>query len=215
MCKISLTFMAALLLNFASPISAGDLSKPTASVSSTETLPAAGTVRVEDPRGELSIEGWDQPQVEITVKKSGRLVEHAQIKSERRGEEIVISTDIPKHDRRDVNVEYKIKAPRDSKIVISQAEGGVYVTGIAGDIDASVHRGQITLSLPENAAYKIDAHTKLGSVYSEFDGNDKRRHLFSHDFDGTANTPTRQLNLRVVFGDIVILKAYTGQDRAK
>ncbi len=196
------------------PLAAADFSKPAAGVTSTETLPAAATIRFEDPRGELNIEGWDQPQIEVTIAKYGRLLDRAQIKSDRRGDEVVISTNIPSHDRRDVSVIYNAKVPRDSKIVIDRGDGGVYVTGVAGDIDASVRYGQITLTVPENGTYAVDAHTKLGNVYSELDGSDKRRHLFSHDFAGSAGSATHKLNLRVGYGDIVITKA-SGLERAK
>ena len=35
-------------------------------------LPAGGTVRFKNSTGELTIEGWDQPGVELTTTKSGQ-----------------------------------------------------------------------------------------------------------------------------------------------
>jgi hypothetical protein len=195
-------------------IQAKDLPKPIDKATATETLSPAGTIHLETPRGEVTIEGWDFPKVEITVTKSGRLIEHARIKSERTGEEIVISTEIPSRDRREVTVEYGIKAPRDSKIVIDGTEGGVYVTGIAGDVQASIRRGQITLALPDSA-YQIDAETKLGDVYSDIEGTDRRRRWIGHDFAGGAPASTHKLYLRVGIGDIVIMKAYPRPEIAK
>jgi len=76
-----------------------------------------------------------------------------------------------------------------------------------------MQHGQITLDLPAEDAFSIDAHAKVGDVYSEFDGNDPRRKL-GHDFIGTAGAaagaaagPAHQLALQVKVGDIVILKA--------
>lgn len=166
----------------------------------TQTLDAAGTVRIEHSRGELSVEGWDRPKVEVSI--IGR--DSGDVKAERRGDEIVISTGNPPHDRRKTDLTYNIKVPRDSRVVIDRADGGVYLTNIAGDIDAGVHHGQITLSVPGGGAYKIEAHSKFGSVYSDFEGNDKRRHLFSHTFTGGTNSAAHKLDLRVDFGDIVI-----------
>lgn len=167
-----------------------------------QTLDAADTLRIERSRGALSIEGWDQLKVEISVAGP----DAGAVKAERRGEEIVITTDVPSHDRRKVELTYNIKVPRDSKIVIERAEGGVYIRNIVGDIDAAVHHGQITLSVPEAATYKIEAHAKFGNVYSDFEGDDKRHHLFRHDFTGGADSAAHKLKLQVDYGDIVMMK---------
>jgi hypothetical protein len=177
-----------------------------------QTFEPAGAIRLDHPRGEVSIEGWDQPRVEITITKSGKSAEHAVIKSDRRSDEIVISTEIPAHDRRDVHVVYSIKAPRDSKIVVDRADGGVYMLGMTGDTDASVRSGQITLSVPQAAAYRIEAQAKLGDVYSDFAGDHQRRHLFGHNFAGggpsSSNSGRHKLHLHADCGDIVIMKEY-------
>lgn len=204
------------------PLAAGDLSSQVVRVSETKTLDAApaGTLHLENSRGTVNIEGWDQPRVEITVIKSTtglfrasdaarRLMEQAHIKSDRNGDEILISTQIPRHDRGELKVQYDIKAPRDSKIVIDRGNGSVYVAGMAGDIDTTLRQGQLTLVLPENAEYSVDARAKLGDVYWEVDGQEQRHHFLGHSFTNGPATPTHKLYLRVCFGDIMIAKAYT------
>src|SRR5580700_5301929 len=137
-------------ISMAVPLAAGDLSTQIVTVSETKTLDAApaGTLHLENSWGAVNIEGWDQPRVEITVIKSTtglfraseaaqrdagtHLLEHAQIKSDRNGDEILISTQVPRRDRAALNVLYNIRAPRGSKIVIDR--GGVYITGMAGDM---------------------------------------------------------------------------------
>jgi len=186
------------------PLTAGDLSTQIVRTSETKTLDAApaGTLHLENPRGAVNIEGWDQPRVEITVIKSttgvfrasdpGRrdaathLLEHARIKADRNGDEILISTQVPRRDRGALKVLYYVKAPRDSKIVIDRGNGGVYIIGMAGDIQANMRQGQITLTLPENAVYSVDARATFGEVYGEFDGQGERRHLLGHSFVGPS-----------------------------
>jgi hypothetical protein len=217
----------ALAISMAVQVAAGDLSTQIVTVSETKTLDAApaGTLHLENSRGVVNIEGWDQPRVEITVIKSTtglfrasdsaqrdaatHLLERAQIKSERNGDEIRISTQVARHDRSELNVVYNIKAPRDSKIVIDRGNGGVYVTDMAGDMQANMKQGQITLTLPENAEYGIDARANAGEVYSDSGGQEQRHHLLGHSFTNTPATPAHKLYLRVCFGDIVIAKAYT------
>jgi hypothetical protein len=216
----------ALAISVAIPLAAGDLSSQIVTVTETKTLDAApaGTLHLENSRGAVNIEGWDQPRVEITVIKSTtglfhapdaarHLLEHAQIKSDRNGDEILISTLVPRHDRGELEIQYSIKAPRESKIVIDRGNGSVYVMGMAGDMQANMGQGQITLTLPENAEYAIDARAKAGEVYSDSDGDsggkNQRHHLLGHGFTKGPATSAHKLYLRVCFGDIVITKAYT------
>jgi hypothetical protein len=209
-------------ISVAIPLAAGDLSTRIVTVSETKTLDAApaGTLRLENSRGTVNIEGWDQPRVEITVVKSTtglfdasdatrHLLEHAQVKSDRNGDAILISTQVPRHDRSELKVQYFIKAPRESKIVIDHGNGGVYVEGMAGDMQAALGQGQITLTLPENAEYAIDARAKAGDVYSDSGGKNQRHHLLGHGFTNGPAAPAHKLYLRVCFGDIVITRAYT------
>lgn len=200
----TLIFSAALTLALVTSIRADDLSKQVLRVSETKMLDAAasGTLHLENSRGEVNIEGWDQPRVEITVIRSTggvyrvsdpaqrdaakQSLDRVQIQSERHGDETVISTQVAPRDRRKVNreviVEYDVKAPRDSKIVIDAGNGGVYVTGIAGDMDATMKQGQLTLALPDPSKYDVDAKAKIGGVYWEGDGHEERHHFWGHSF---------------------------------
>ena len=62
----------ALTLSLALPLFGDEALKPPAQVSSTEHFDFApgGTIRVGHFDGELYVEAWDQPQVEVTIVKS-------------------------------------------------------------------------------------------------------------------------------------------------
>lgn len=150
-----------------------------------------GTIRVQDSFGSVIVEGWDQPGVELTVVRSmGFISTPAQAATQRAtqqmeavhvtmgrgsGTELTVSTSRPAprsfaHPLRPssgVTVEYHIRAPRNSHLVINHAGGQISVTGMTGDIEATSRRGDIVLLLPDLAAYSIDAHTKLGVVTSD------------------------------------------------
>jgi hypothetical protein len=172
----------------------------------------------------VNIEGWDQPGIEVTVTKStGRIFDAKQhpaadqllgrvnVKVESKGDQIIVSTAIPKHDRSAVLIDYVIHAPRGTKVEVIHGEAGVFVTGIASDMRVDLHRGQITMSLPPNDTYAIDARASIGDVYSDFEGTDKRRRLgFTHNFTGAAvssSSSAHKLTLGVDVGDVVLLKA--------
>ncbi len=148
-----------LLMFAALPLFAADATR----VSTTETIPftGSGTLRIEPSSGEIHIQGWDRPEIEITFSKSTYdpkvrpLLDDIHMKADRHDNDIVVTTVVPKH--KDVQIECQIHAPRDIALAIDHNKGGVYVTGMAGDIRATVRNGQITLRLPESGVYASNA----------------------------------------------------------
>jgi hypothetical protein len=211
-------------LVFGSVTFAEDLTKKIITVSHTDNFAAAATIHFDNSRGVVNIEGWDQPGIEVTVTKStgkvfdakqhpaaDQLLGRVNVKAESKGDQIVISTMIPKKDRTAVLVDYVIHAPRGTKVEVIHGEGGVFVTGIASDMHVDLHRGQVTMSLPPSETYAINARTSIGDVYSDFEGTDKPRRMgLTHDFIGAAagsSTPAHKLTFGVDVGDVVLLKA--------
>jgi hypothetical protein len=192
-------------------------------------FPSGGTVRLRNSTGELTVEGWDRPGVEITTvkstkatyasaerKKASRDLDKVQIAVERRGDELVISTDFPRHrgfppssplgGATNFHLDYHIKVPRDARLVVDHDVGDVHFDGVTGDIHATALQGGITLHLPEGGQYGIDAESDFGSVISDFPGSTRRRFwLVGHQFIQTSQAP-HKLYLRDGFGDIIILK---------
>jgi hypothetical protein len=196
-------------------------------------LPAGGTVRIKNSTGELTIEGWDQPGVEITTTKSTKLpypatgAEHDKaahmldevkvsattVSAATKGGELVITTDFPRHRRfllrpsvgeRDFDLDYLIKVPRDAKLIVDHDSGEVHIDDVTGDVHATAIQGLVTLHLPQASQYSIDAKSKMGEVISDFPGATKREH-FGHAFTQSAQVP-HSLYMRIGFGDIIILK---------
>jgi hypothetical protein len=179
----------------------------------------AGAIRLENSVGEVDIDGWDRPEVEVTVVRehsygaTQQRLDTVQFTTKQEGNDVVISTVYPPRGgflhvlsrRSDVGIRYSIHAPRASKLMIEHHSGGVNVADLRGDIHALVVNGQITLTLPE-AQYAIDAKCRIGSVYSDFEGHDRRSHVLGKEFDRQSPAPATNLYLRVRVGDIVILK---------
>jgi hypothetical protein len=170
-------------------------------------LPAGGTLHLKHSVGEVSVVGWDGPGIEIST--------DAQITPEHQGNELILSTSVNEHrpwmwpfvKKPDVNPRYEIKAPRNARLIIEHDSGGVFIDSMTGDIDVTIHDGQVTLRLPEDAQLSIDAKSKVGAVVSDFAGHDQRKHLFGHAFIGDGSQAPQKLHLRVGYGDIIILKA--------
>ncbi len=199
-----------------------------AKVTTTELVNFApgGTIRLDGSHGSVSVEGWDRPEVEVTVTRSKpglfgtrereRLQHNLQqviVKTERRSDqELVISTTFPAHEglffaalppktRVGVDMEYQIRAPRESHIAIHHKDGEVLITEISGEIEATARTGDIVVMLAGSGKYAIDAKAKMGTVYSDFGDARHTGYLFGERFD---NGQGRRVFLRVGFGGISI-----------
>jgi len=201
-----------------------EINKRPVEVSTTERVDFApgGTIRIAGSPGYLTIEGWDEPAVQITVTRyTDRLYEPGQrddaqqrlgsvhVTAERRSAtELAIGT---AHGRKShVTVDYRILAPRDSQLIIHHDAGYVWVDGMTGNIEAHSHSGDMTLLLPAAHRYSIDARTRLGDVSSDFDGVGKSQFLVGERFTNAAEEPCRRLFLRMGRGKITIRQVGPG-----
>jgi hypothetical protein len=188
-----------------------------------------GMIRINPSYGDLRVEGWDLPEVEITEVKSmpfdykskqpeeaSRHLENVHILTERKSPtEVVISTTLPMrsglfslflpHKTTDsVAIEYKIHVPRNSNLVIHHGTGSVLVGDVTGNIEATCGRGDIVLMLPETGAYSFDAKSKLGVVISDFEGTPQLRRYRLGERYVAEKSPSSEIRLRVGFGGITI-----------
>jgi hypothetical protein len=195
-----------------------------AQVSNTERIdfPPGGTLRLDNSIGMLTVEAWDRPDVEITTIKSTKdedapreraALDKVHVEAAHRGDELII-TSFPSHRFRhpvaregDFDLEYRIKGPANARVIVNHHVGEVNIAGLVGDIDVTLVEGQINLSLPEGGRYAIHAKSASGNVYSDFSGTEKRRWwLIGHRIVTEGSAGLHKLNLKVGFGDIVILK---------
>jgi hypothetical protein len=215
------------VLAVGAPLFADDAHAPLVQAQTSEHVNFApgGTIHLKHSFGNLSVEGWDQNEVEVTVVKSmGYDSEPASLATQHldgvhivtghpSNTEMEISTNRaacpnrfthPLDKCRDVVVEYRIRAPRNSRLVIAHGDGYVSVTGMTGNIEATGSRGDIVLMLPDLAKYSIEAHTRIGIVTSDIAGATRSKHLFGENFTrGDASLP-RRLKLQMGFGGITI-----------
>lgn len=227
------------VLGMSSLLLAADEVRQKVEVTHTERMnfPSGGTLRLKASTGVLTVEGWGRPDVEITTIKSTkteyaagereramRELEKVSIAATQHGNELLITTEFPqfrlfppfpREEAAGVDLEYRIKAPADTKLIVAHRYGNVNVDALTSDIDATVLNGQITLHLQDEDYNAIMAKTDLGAVNSDFRGPEKRRWwLLGHQISNSDSPAGRKLDLRVGFGDIVILKTRIPSDPA-
>jgi hypothetical protein len=199
-----------------------------------------GTIQIDNSYGYLTVEGWDEPEVEVTATKStDRFYEPEQkekikkrfdqihVSTERRSDkELAISTTLPvrhnivssvlpsrriivtmpKRSKQGVTLEYTVHVPRDSRLVVHNDNGYVWVSDVTGDIEVNSHTGDMIVMLPDPGPYSIDARTKMGSVSSDFSGRGNKRFLVGTHFATASQAPSQRVDLRMGRGNITIKK---------
>ena len=200
----------------------------TVQVVTTDTmdLPAGGALRLANSSGEVGIEAWDQPKVEIILTRTtfrhdnskeeelakqslGRI--RLTLKKNDHGD-VEAATTIPSRQRlfhllpgaHDFHLYYRIRAPRDAKLIIHHHMGTVTVSGIGGDIEARVRAGDIVAQLPGSERYSLDAKVRLGGVYSDFEGKSGKSYLIGQRLDTAPQSAAHRIFLRVGVGGISI-----------
>jgi len=212
----------------------GDEARQKVQVSKTEKVdfPSGGTLRLQNSTGELTIEGWDQPGVEITTTKSSKEeylakdrakatqeLDRVQISTKRNGDELVVTTEFPHHRAfpwvtplqtvTNFDLEYVIKVPRNAKLIVKHEDGEVHVDDLTGNIQVAARQGLIAVRLVSDVPPAIDAKSYIGTVNSDFAGKETLQRLhFGHTFAEGASTAPQNLHLKIGYGDIVILKAH-------
>ncbi|MGA2116313.1 MAG: hypothetical protein ABSH56_16350 [Bryobacteraceae bacterium] len=187
---------------------------------------ASGTIQVNNAYGEVNVEGWDRPDVEVTVTRSvfqygtpqereaaQRYLNQFRVNTAKAANgDLMISTILPSRNRLirlfrgwgDFTVEYRIQVPFHSRLRIREGKGDVVITDVAGDIDARAHVGDILVQVPQSATYQVDARCRFGGVYSDLPGTSGHASLFGRSFRENASTASHRLFLRVGAGGVSV-----------
>jgi hypothetical protein len=182
-----------------------------------------GAVRIDEPHGDVYVEGWDHAEVEVTVVKSmpyeykrkhpeeaSKHLDNVSVVTElNSATELTISTMHPGSRNTDsVIIHYEIHVPRDSRLTIHRATGSVFVVGLTSDIEIGCGRGDIQLMLRDSSEYSIDAVSKFGTVISDFEGTTKLKRYRLGERYSTGPRASGQsaprIHLRMGFGGITI-----------
>ena len=218
-CKLATEFLRLGVIALALPALGANAADESASQSrqTAETqhvdFAPGGTIYIDGSYGILRVEGWDRPEVAVTVAKSlpygyerkhpdkaKQRLEGLRIVAERKSAtELAISTT-----KSSLGIEYEIQVPRNSRLAIHHRVGFVSVSGVTGDIDATCRRGDLVLWLPEKGSYSIDARSKVGTVASDFPGSFAVRYLIGQRYSHADPPPSHRIYLRARFGGITI-----------
>ncbi len=153
----------------------------------TARLFSSGTLVIASRVGDLRIEGWDEPRVEIEAEKLVRasseakaklLYDQIHVRVEGRDKEVRLTTIYPSRklwrpfrNESKLTVNFRIRMPFDSNLKLKCVDGDVRIAGIVGHQELRVNYGDVEIDVPHLYDLRsLQAHAWLGYVQSDLNG---------------------------------------------
>lgn len=146
-----------------------------------------GTLTIDTRIGDVTVEGWDYPRLEVDAEKLVRagskrkadvLYDKIGIRLRGQDKQITLTTTLPPRrvwrpfkGESKLTVNYTIRMPYDANLIVRCVDGDVTVHGLTKQISLRVNYGDVEVELPD--AYQLrslKAHTALGYVESDLRG---------------------------------------------
>ena len=135
--------------------------------------------------GRITITSWDQPKVRVIARKEvegdrdeiKKALAELRVEMQPRNGGLVVTTRYPKDqegissifswlagDHIDANVRYEVTLPRTMNVDVSNTNGGIHLTGVAGKHELETTNGKIEV---ERCSGSLDASTTNGAINAE------------------------------------------------
>ena len=130
-------------------------------------LSPGGSVAVENVQGEISVEGWDRAEVEVTAAKIGSgqadQLDDVRVVTELGLRSLKFTTVYPPHLNNPVRVNYHLRVPRQVRLSsLRTLEGNIAVRNVEGSVDARTLSGNIA---QRDVTGRIVARALTGSIF--------------------------------------------------
>lgn len=181
-----------------------------------------GTLAVDARVGDVKIEGWDEPRVEIEAEKvvragseakAKRLYEQVKIELAGGDKEVRLRTIFPPRrpwrlfrGATQLAVNFKIRMPYDANAVLRCANGDVHVRGVTGNQQIRVGYGDVEVNVPSARRLRsLDARAWLGYAWSDLHGEEGAGFTRKISFWNPAGR--QDIRVRVRFGGVYVYAA--------
>ena len=149
-----------------------------------------GLLSIDSRTGDIHVEGWDNPRLEIEAEKVVRansqeaakpMYGELQVVLKGQDKNVQLHTLYPPrkvwrpfHGEGRLSVNYRIKMPFDANLALKCVDGDVWIRGLAGKQQILVNYGDVEIDVPSlNRLRLLRAHAWLGYVQSDLHGEDK------------------------------------------
>jgi DUF4097 and DUF4098 domain-containing protein YvlB len=173
--------LAALILSIAATAEAATL---TETIDKTFDVRPGATVSLTNVNGRITISSWDQPRVQVVARKEVKgdrddardALKDLRVEMQAREGGLVITTHSPKDhggssffdwilgDHVDYQVRYDLTVPRNMNLEVSNTNGRILVTNVAGEHELDTTNGRIEV---DGCSGTLDASTTNGTISAE------------------------------------------------
>ena len=149
-----------------------------------------GLLTIDSRVGDIHIDGWDEPRLEIEAEKVVRtkseeaakpLYKMLSVVLEGQDKRVVLRTLYPPRrmwrpfrGEARLSVNYRIKMPFDANLALKCVDGDVWIRGLEGKQRILVNYGDVEIDIPSvDRLRSLYAHAWLGYVQSDLHGEDR------------------------------------------
>jgi hypothetical protein len=183
---LSLGLLGVVLLGVQAPARADEFSK---TFHYSARMFSFGTLTIDTRMGNVQVEGWDEPRLEIEAekvveagnqKKAEPLYDQVQVVLSGKDKQVLLRTLYPARrlwrpfrDESKLSVNFRIHMPFDANLAMKCVDGDVRVTGLVGKQEISVNYGDVEINVPSIYRLRsLNARSILGYVQSDLHGED-------------------------------------------
>jgi hypothetical protein len=178
-----------------------------------------GTLAIYARTGDIHVEGWDEPRLEIEAEKvvqakdkvkAEPLYDRVQVALEGKDKQVNVRTLYPPRrfwrpfrGESKLSVNFRIHMPFDANLVLKCVDGDVRTSGLAGRQEIRVNYGDVEINVPSIYRLRsLDARSFLGYVQSDLHGEDSAgfgRKIVFWNSDGNQD-----IHVRVRMGGVYV-----------
>jgi hypothetical protein len=200
-------------------------------ISRSQTIPIApaGTVSIDHTWGEVTVDAWDRPAIEVVVTARSKKAypdgeaQEMRTRLARFGfdmkavspEQAIVTGLAPKASllkpfggKSGVSVHYAIRMPRTGTLIMHHGIGEVSVTGLKGDLDVSAGTGSVHIAVPIDPNVAVESAVRIGEITLATDlrarGESQRKALVGERFSYRPAGANRHISARVGIGSVSI-----------
>lgn len=148
-----------------------------------------GTLTIDTRMGDIQVEGWDEPRLEIEgekvveakdEKRAQPLYDRVQVVLDGQDKQVRLRTLYPARrlwrpfrGESKLSVNFRIHMPFDANLTLKCVDGDVRVSGLIGKQEISVNYGDVEINVPSIYRLRsLNARSILGYVQSDLHGED-------------------------------------------
>lgn len=148
-----------------------------------------GTLTINTRMGDIQVEGWDEPRLEIEAekvveakdeKRAQPLYERVQVVLDGQDKQVLLRTVYPTRrlwrpfrGESKLSINFRIHMPFDANLMMKCVDGDVRTSGLIGRQEINVNYGDVEVNVPSIYRLRsLNARSILGYVQSDLHGED-------------------------------------------